>query len=352
MDSDTLRLIDANANRAREGLRTAEDYLRFCLGPSRWTSTLKDMRAKVTTSLHAIYAPRALLASRQAVADPLRPTEERPEREAASGASEDGRAVAIRGVKRAQEALRVLEEFTRAAHAESSQAFSRMRYLAYDCEQYLGCAASAMQVLSTSSVYVLLSEELCSKGLLPTAQAVIRGGAKVLQLREKTQADAAYFNAALDLRKLCDDSGAVLICNDRIAVALVIGACGVHVGQHDLPAESVRKVCGHRLIVGRSTHSVAQARVAVEKEQADYIGIGSMFETSTKQQPILAGLKLAEEVAALKLNVPVFAIGGIKLRHIDELKRAGVRRIAVSSAVISATDPEHETRRLMEALAN
>ena len=101
----------------------------------------------------------------------------------------------------------------------------------------------------------------------------------------------------------------------------------------------------------RSTHSVQQARIAVEVEESDYIAIGSMYDTATKPGRILAGLALAEQVSALNLTVPVFAIGGITQGRVKELKAAGVRRIAVSTAVISDADPESATKKLIEAMA-
>jgi thiamine-phosphate pyrophosphorylase len=348
MDADTLRLIDANANRAREGIRTAEDHIRFSVGDCRWSSTLKSMRAQVTRAMEAAYPGRTLLDARQAVSDPQRPTSDRFEREPAAGA-ESSRTVAQRGLKRAQEALRVLEEFLRAEHPDTSRDISQARYQAYDCEQWLVCASGAMQIINESYVYVLLTESLCKRGLAATADAVLRGGGKLLQLREKNHSDKGLHDTASDLQKRCADRGAVLICNDRVDVALSVGAPGVHLGQDDLPIEAVRKISGHRVLVGRSTHSVDQAKDAVQ-ELADYVAIGSMFETTTKQGRILTGVKLAEEISQLKLTLPVFAIGGIKLQNIEELKRAGVNRIAVSTAVISADDPETATRQLIDVM--
>ncbi|HYF50234.1 MAG TPA: thiamine phosphate synthase, partial [Planctomycetota bacterium] len=234
MDSSILRLIDANANRAREGLRTAEDYLRFAVLDARWPAELKQLRAGITETLRGIYDEQDLLASRQSSADPLRPTEDRPERDGTIRA-EPPQATAIRGLKRAQEALRILEEYSRSEYPQASAAFSRMRYRVYDCEQWMGCAALSTEILAKSSVYVLLSHELCSRGLIDTARAVLRGGARLLQLREKSQADEPYFKAASDLRNLCTEFGAVLICNDRVDVAMATGAAGVHVGQQDFP---------------------------------------------------------------------------------------------------------------------
>src|SRR5262249_1355379 len=137
---------------------------------------------------------------------------------------------------------------------------------------------------------------------------------------------------------------------DRTDLALLSAADGVHIGQTDLSPHDARRLSGQRLLIGRSTHSVDQARYAVDVEQADYIGIGSMFDTGTKANPLVGGLKLAEEVSALKLPVPVFAIGGITLERLGGLKKAGISRVAVTQAITNTYSPETEARRFVDAL--
>jgi thiamine-phosphate pyrophosphorylase len=121
-------------------------------------------------------------------------------------------------------------------------------------------------------------------------------------------------------------------------------------GQSDLAADQARRLSGERLLLGRSTHTVDEARRAGVEERADYIAVGAMYETETKTDRILAGPDLAAEVIALGLPVPVFAIGGIVLERVAELKARGVRRVAVSRAVLAQADPEEMTRRLVAAL--
>jgi thiamine-phosphate pyrophosphorylase len=349
MTADDLRLIDANANRAREGIRTAEDYIRFKVGDVRWASGLKIIRHTITEQLTRVFSTEMLTGARNVSSDPLKPLQEEGERPALN---EDPKAVAHRGLKRAQEAMRVLEEYLRAAHPKISTELSLGRYSLYEAEQWLLNASDAARVVEASTVYVLLTESLCKMGLLKTAEATLKGGARLLQLREKENTGKEQLKQARDLQSLCKTYGAVLFCNDRPDVAIASGAEGVHLGQTDIPTVEVRKIAGVKLLIGRSTHSVEQARQAVEEDRADYIAIGSMYDTSTKAAPILAGLKLAEEVSAMKLTVPVFAIGGIKAEKVKELKAAGVRRIAVSTAVIADKDPEAATRRLIEAMAS
>jgi thiamine-phosphate pyrophosphorylase len=348
IDPADLRLIDANANRAREGIRTAEDYIRFKSGNTRWAQRLKASRHAISDLLGQAFKSEILTAARNVSTDPLKP-------EASEGnctaQEENAKTVAHRGLKRAQEALRVLEEYLRGAYPKISIALSINRYGLYEAEQWLLNASDAAATLEAAKVYVLLSASLCKTGLLHTAEAALKGGARILQLREKEGTARAILKQARDLQSLCETYGAVLICNDRLDLATAAGTGGVHLGQDDLTPAEARKLCGEKLLIGRSTHSPEQAQKAVIVEQVDYIAIGSMYETSTKAGRILAGLKLAEQVAALNLSLPVFAIGGINGEKIKELKAAGVRRIAVSTAVIAQADPEGATRRLIDAIS-
>ncbi|MCY3019014.1 MAG: thiamine phosphate synthase [Planctomycetota bacterium] len=350
--TDDLRLIDANANRAREGIRTAEDYVRFKAGDGRWAKRLKDIRHSLTQCLATHFGNRELVTSRNVGADPLT-----PEGDSESGkeppAAESSLAIAQRGLKRAQEAMRVIEEYLRSESADASLRFAKGRFELYKAEQWLVCSSSAAGVVASASVYVVLTKELCSKGLMATAEATLKGGAKLLQVRDKAPtSDKALLAEARDLHRLCASYGAVLICNDRADVALAAKAGGLHLGQEDLSPLDVRRLAGEKLIVGRSTHSVEQARSAVQVEQADYIAIGAMYDTSTKRQRTLAGVGLAERVCALGLSVPVFAIGGITVERARELKKVGIKQVAVSSAIVADPDPEAATRRLVDVMVS
>jgi len=367
-----LRLIDANANRAREGIRTGEDYIRFVAGEGRWASELKRIRHSVTLLLASHFSNKQLTASRNVGSDPFNPSDATPPPtpsccgegdrgvtpscggEGAGGrpATESSREVALRGLKRAEEALRVLEEYTRAESAATAVQFAQHRFALYEAEQWLAHASEAAAVIGTASLYVILTKSLCRRGLCGTAEAVLKGGAKLLQFRNKDITNSISLLAeARDLHALCSRQGAVLICNDRLDIALAAGAAGVHLGQHDLPPLDARRVVGEKVIIGRSTHTVEQARHAVELEKADYLGVGSVYDTSTKQERFLVGVKLAEQVCALGLGVPVFAIGGITLDRVAELKAVGVKKVAVSSAIVADPDPERITRRFIELLA-
>ena len=351
LDSQLPRILDANANRAREGLRTAEDYARFILNDLNFAENLRIVRQGLTTVLLSIpQLSIALVDSRNVVSDPLQPANWTDE--VRSAKFETPVETAQRGLKRAQEALRVLEEYLRTSHPQSATEFSKFRYSAYELEQRLIGVGPSMRTLLDAKVYVLLTAEYCRNGdVLKTAQAILEAGIKVIQLREKQLPDVETLPMLRSLSVLCRDFGAVLFSNDRVDLALLGGASGVHLGQTDVSLDDARRLSGQRLAIGKSTHSPEQARHAVEVEKADYIGIGAMFNTSSKAKPILGGLKLAEEIASLQLNVPVFAIGGITLDRIKDLKSVGVTRVAVTQAIIGSESPGKEARKFVEAMA-
>ncbi|MFH0938548.1 MAG: thiamine phosphate synthase [Planctomycetota bacterium] len=346
---NTLRLIDANANRAREGIRTAEDYIRFACGNNRWSTALKTIRGAINNLLKPHFSDEALIKSRHVIQDPLRPNKTADD-VAQNGDHESAKKVAHRGLKRAQEAARVMEEYLRASYPATAREFANFRYKLYEAEQWLISAGDNASIVNDSAVYVLLTEALCQHGLLATAKAVLKSGVRLLQLREKGRADQDFLRQARDLQSLCLDFGAILICNDRCDVAIAADVAGVHLGQEDLAPAEARFLTGEKLLIGRSTHSIQQVKFAIESEQADYIAIGAMYETTTKSSLILAGVALAEQVSAQQLPIPVFAIGGITVESVAELKTAGVRHIAVSSAIIADHDPYIASCRFVEAM--
>jgi thiamine-phosphate pyrophosphorylase len=181
------------------------------------------------------------------------------------------------------------------------------------------------------------------------ARAVLAGGAKVLQLRMKGGpggADAGDILAAAQaLRRLTRDAGCLFVVNDRVDVALLAGADGVHVGQEDLPYAEVRRLVGAGRLVGVSTHTVDEARAA-EAAGADYIGFGPMFPTTTKTDTRpQRTLDLLRDVKGA-VGIPVVAIGGITDARIPEVRAAGADSVAVISAIMAAEDPEAATRAL------
>lgn len=197
---------------------------------------------------------------------------------------------------------------------------------------------------------------LCTDRSLMTAptleQAVndaIKGGCTVVQLREKHAASREFYQLALSLKRITGYYGIPLIINDRLDIAAAVNAEGVHLGQKDLPADIARAVLGEEKIIGVSANNL-QAAINAELDGADYIGVGAVFQTSTKTdtKPVTID-KLKEIRSAVK--IPMVAIGGIKRSNISQLNGTGINGVAVVSAVIGSQNITAAAREL-KALFN
>ena len=340
--SEIYRIIDANANRAREALRVAEEAARFALERPDLAEALKRLRHDLRAALERLDA-RALLAARDTAGDVGTAISTASERTRAGTAD-----VARAALKRLTEALRAIEEYGKALDAEMAAAVERLRYRAYDLEKRFEEATRPKGRLVAGGLCVLLTESLCRMPWQEVLRSVLAGGAAAVQVREKEMPDGRLLARARETARAAHDAGALAIINDRPDIAVLAAADGVHVGQGDLAPNEARRIVGPDRIVGVSTHSLAQA-VAAAEAGADYIGCGPMFQSTTKPQEVIPGPALAAEVTR-QVGLPVMAIGGIAPENVSQVLAAGVRWLAVSSVVCSAADPEAETRRLVELL--
>lgn len=179
--------------------------------------------------------------------------------------------------------------------------------------------------------------------------AQIRGGADVIQLREKEMSKRERIELGLKLRNLTKREDVLFIVNDDIDLALVLDADGVHLGQDDIPIEFARPLMKDK-IVGVSTHSLKQVKAAIESG-ADYIGVGPVFETTTKgDTEELVGLSLLSKIRDI-CPIPYVAIGGIGEDNIGSLVKVGCNRAAVISDILLAPDVEKQSRILKEILS-
>ncbi len=194
-----------------------------------------------------------------------------------------------------------------------------------------------MKAFAKGSLYVI-TDLKAQKGRshLDVLTEALRGGAAVVQLRDKEASRETLVTLGKALRKVCDRFGAFLIVNDRIDVAMATEADGLHLGQEDLPLQKARRQLGHGKLLGVSTHSLAQAKRALE-EGADYIGVGPIFTTPTKPDYPPVGVELVREVRE-NVKVPFFAIGGITLYNATAVLFAGADSVAVVRAVVGQED--------------
>jgi thiamine-phosphate pyrophosphorylase len=338
----TLRILDAAANRAREGLRVLEDYARFALDDPHLTRQLKESRHALRKALDGLPA-EALLRSRDTQSDvgtAISTPSEIVRRSAAD--------VAHAAFKRAQEAVRSLEEFSKLLSPTAAACFERLRYELYTLEKALAQTQFNRRELADRRLYLLATEALCPRGLGPAVRAALAGGVAIVQLREKEMPERRLLQVARRVRVWTRETGALFIMNDRADVAVAADADGVHVGQDELPVKEARAIVGPRRLVGVSTHTIEQARQAV-LDGADYLGVGPVFPSATKSFDSLAGLEFVRQVAA-EISLPWFAIGGINAENVAAVVEAGAQRIAVSQAVLSAEDPAAAARALGDLL--
>ncbi len=199
-----------------------------------------------------------------------------------------------------------------------------------------------------SGLYVITEPAL--RDPIEGARLALEGGARILQLRDKQATTRQLVQTGLTLRELTRQYGAILIVNDRLDVALVIEADGVHLGQDDMPPALARKVAGENFIIGVSAETVEEARQA-EADGADYLGVGPMFATSTK--PDAGEPVRPDRLRAIKqaVSIPVFGIGGITLENAPAVLKADADGICVISAIMGAADPREATQRFAELLS-
>jgi len=341
INGSVLRLLDANANRAREGLRVVEDYVRFVLNDDELSGRLKQIRHDLTAALR-LWLGEAIL-HRDTPGDVGADNKTDAELRRADVAE-----VVTAGGKRVGEALRAIEEFAKTIDPANAAAVEAIRYRFYDVEQAVARTLRPANRFDAVQLYMLITQSMCRRPWLETAELAIAGGADCLQLREKELDGAELLIRAGQLAQLCRQHNVLCIINDRADIALASGADGVHVGQGDMPAVAVRKIVGRQLIVGVSTHNLEQAQQAV-RDGADYVGVGPVFRSQTKPRDFLSGLEYARQAAEV-IRIPTVAIAGITHENVDQVLQTGMKRIAVTAAVTGNEDVRSAARRLKKKL--
>ena len=328
---EIYRILDASFNRAREALRVIEDCGRFAMNDPAVTAVAKNMRSDLR-ELFETMPVAEFLTARDTPGDIgtelTSPSEAR---------RKDLADVASAACKRLGEALRSIEEYSKIVAPDRTVQVERMRYNGYTMERRLMGRLMTGLRLADARLYVLICSRLCKGSVKEVARGAIAGGADVIQLRETEIHDAEFLALAAELRELTDETGKIFIINNRPDIAAIVGADGVHLGQMDLPLAEARRLLRPGAIVGRSTHSLAQAKAAVN-EGADYIAVGPIYETGTKMAGPPVGVELIQQVAA-KIACPKVAIGGITAGNIRPLFKAGATCVAVCQAVIGSDNP-------------
>jgi thiamine-phosphate pyrophosphorylase len=334
------RILDANLDRAREGLRVLEEWFRFGLEEGELSAECKAMRQAL-----ARWHSDPLRLARDTSADPgtqiSHPQEEQ---------RRDLRHLLQANCSRVQEALRVLEEYGKLAESHHwvapglAKLAKDMRYRLYVLESEL-LGGSLRQRLLAAHLYLVTSPV---PHWLEVVEKSLRGGVTLVQYRRKNLPDGEMLRDLKQLRQLCDRYQALMIVNDRVDLALVSQADGVHLGQTDLPVAQARHLLGSQRLIGLSTTNAEELAQALNSD-VDYIGVGPVYPTPTKAEKPPAGLEYVR-LAAEKAHLPWFAIGGIDPHNLPEVRRAGATRVAVVRALMEAADPTQTARAMLAEL--
>lgn len=199
-------------------------------------------------------------------------------------------------------------------------------------------------------LYLITDRKVATKPLPEAVRLALEGGVRAIQLREKDLPVRELLAMARELRSITREFGAKLFVNDRVDVAMIVGADGVHLGNASMPVEAVRKIVGTKMLVGVSTHSVEEA-IAAQAGDADFITLGPIFETPSKSKygsPV--GLDIINEVKN-EINIPIFAIGGINSGNIKQIITSGASGFAVISSILAASDIKSAAAMSMKASA-
>ncbi len=328
------RILDANLDRAREGLRIIEEWCRFGLNDSQLVEQCKQMRQEI-----ASWHSSELRLARDTLED-VGTELSHPQEETRSSIEQ----VLQANICRVEEALRVLEEYGKLYKPEMGTAFKQMRYQVYIIESNL-LAYRRRQQLKEAQLYLVTSP---SEQLFSVVEAALKGGLRLVQYRDKNTDDILRLANAQKLRQLCRDYGALFLMNDRVDLAVAVDADGVHLGQQDLPISVARQILGTQRIIGRSTTNPQEMERAIA-QGADYIGVGPVYETPTKAGKPAAGLEYVR-YAVQHSPIPWFAIGGIDLSNVSDVLDAGAERVAVVRAIMQAENPTPVTQEFLSQL--
>lgn len=330
------RIIDANLNRASEGLRVIEEIARFILSDAELSARLKTIRHELQKFFDVEYD--ILLDSRDTLNDVgcniINPDKK-----------ESLDSIFKANFKRVEEAFRVLNQY---ASLDDSY-----RYRIYTIEKEM---RSKLKLdykkifLNDKKLYLVTNSDNFESDeiFLDRVALSIKSGVDIVQLREKNTTSKRFIYLAQRIRELTSHFGAAFIVNDRVDIAKISNADGVHLGQDDIPVSYAREILGDNAIIGVSTHCPEHAKKAIT-DGADYIGVGPVFKTPTKPSKDPVGLEYVKW-AADNVNIPFFAIGSIDTANIKEVVEAGAKRVAVIRAIMYADDIESNCKILKSAL--
>ena len=339
-DLRIFQIIDANLDRAREGLRVLEDWARFVLGENDCVKRIKNFRQILGKNHLEIYKQ-----SRNYIEDKCKGLthEEQLNRKTSEQ-------IISSNAGRVQEALRVIEEFSRLHNHSLSKIASDIRYEIYSLEIDLLSLSKfnkSEEILKENDLYVITSQK---ENLLEIIEEILIAGVKIIQHRFKMGNDKDNLEQAIQIKNLCKRYNSLFIINDRVDIALASNADGVHLGQDDLDLKIARKLLGYSKIIGISANNEIDISNALN-EGCDYIGIGPVFETATKENKKPLGIEKIKNLTK-DIDIPWFAIGGVTKNNISYLKSNGFKKIALVSQLMNSDDPKEDAIMILKELSH
>jgi thiamine-phosphate pyrophosphorylase len=355
-----FRILDASLNRAGEGLRVVEDYLRFALDDPFLTNQTKSLRHDLAAAA-AAFPSTDWHAARDTTHDVGTSLTTPAEQDRS-----DMWAVCLASLKRTEQSLRCLEEYGKLTDATFAKSMESLRYRLYTLEKAIDLGRSSLDRLQNVRLCVLIDGRRSAAEFEQLVRALVEAGVDMIQLRDKQLDDRELLGRARLLVSLTrayrarrqppappgvelpSARSTLAVINDRADMAVAVDADGVHVGQEDLPVKEVRMIVGTRTLIGVSTHNIEQARAAV-LDGANYLGAGPTFASQTKAFDAFAGLDYLRAVSR-EVRLPTFAIGGITAANLPDVLATGMTRVAVGSAITAAREPASAARELLGML--
>tara|TARA_B100000212_G_scaffold113932_1_gene84963 strand:+ start:602 stop:1657 length:1056 start_codon:yes stop_codon:yes gene_type:complete len=339
-DQRIAQIIDANLDRAREGLRVLEDWARFALGRKDLVKLLKNFRQILGKHHLKVYKE-----SRNFINDECIGLSH-PEQYKRNNTS----SIISSNAARVQEALRVIEEFSRDHNQNLCQISSEIRYEIYNLEIVLLEAQSNYSLRKTLIENDLYFITLDTENLFEKINSILEGGVKIIQLRFKRGKDSDNLKFAIRIRELCNHFGALFLINDRVDIALACKADGVHLGQDDMDIKSARNILGFSKIIGISASNECDIKKAI-KDGCDYLGIGPVFLTSTKKEKVPLGIDTLKKLTK-DISIPWFAIGGINQENIYLLKENNIHKVAIIKDLVNSKKPKEKAIMILNSLTD
>ncbi len=343
---NTFRIIDANINRVCEGIRVIEDILRFFYDNEIFFKKLKTIRHEIRKNTEYLN----IEVSRKPQHDVGKKSF--LQEEITRKNFDD---IFKANIKRVEEGLRVLEEIFKIENKDFSEFFKSKRFEIYNIEKKIYSKKFKFQNLLKNKpiLYGIVDTRFSKFDHITITENLIKGGIKIIQLREKIlkEEDRKFLRIAKEMRKICNDNDAIFIINDRVDIAILSDADGVHLGQDDIKINDARKIFGFDRIYGLSTHNYKQVEESI-KIKPDYIGYGPIFQTKSKENPDpTVGIESLKKLKDKFKNIPpIVAIGGINLTNIKEVISCKPEMICVMSGIIGNENIETTVKKYMEII--